>query len=199
VWFLTVNRLAGTLGLNAFKDVFFSRRPASGADAIDGDEHAEVEALLASLSAGPVGIGDRIGHTDASIVMRTCDADGRIRHVDRPVALIDDCLFGGPARGEQLAWATATSTSGDEVWTYVLAINVSAQRVRISDTLPLAQVGLDGLFSVLDWRGGTTSTGDRLAVTLGARDWAYFVIAPRGRTADQGDLGKYVTVPTDRP
>ena len=199
VWFLTVNRLAGTLGLSAFKDVFFSQRPAPGADAIDGDEHAELEALLSALSAGPVGIGDRIGHTDASIVMRTCDADGLIRHVDRPVGFIDDCLYGGPARGERLAWATATSTSGDEVWIYVVAINVSSPRARISDTLPFADLGLDGLRSVLDWRGGTTTIDDRLAVTLSPRDWAYFVIAPPGRMADEGDLGKYVTVPTDRP
>ena len=58
-----------------------------GDDAIDGDEHAELEALLACMSAGPVGIGDRIGCTDREVVMRTCDDDGRIRHVDRPLAL----------------------------------------------------------------------------------------------------------------
>ncbi|HZX55340.1 MAG TPA: hypothetical protein VFE86_11705, partial [Ilumatobacteraceae bacterium] len=39
-WYLTVNVLAGALGLRAFKDCFFSRRPPPGADAIDGDEHA---------------------------------------------------------------------------------------------------------------------------------------------------------------
>ena len=83
-WYLTVNRLAGALGLRAFKDCFFSRRPSRGDDAIDGDEHAELEALLACMSAGPVGIGDRIGRTDREVVMRTCDIDGRIRHVDRP-------------------------------------------------------------------------------------------------------------------
>ena len=84
-WYLTVNRLAGALGLAAFKDCFFSRRPPARADAIDGDEHAELEALLACMSAGPVGIGDRIGRTDREVVLRTCDDDGRIRHVDRPL------------------------------------------------------------------------------------------------------------------
>ena len=199
VWFLTVNRLAGTLGLSAFKDVFFSQRPAPGADAIDGDEHAELEALLAALSAGPVGIGDRIGHTDAAIVLRTCDADGRIRHVDRPLALVDDCLYGAPARGERLAWATTTATvvvdGVAEVWTYVLATNVATSRARVGDVVLLTDLGLDAPRSVLDWRGGTAGIGDRLVATLAARDWAYFVIAPPGRMADEGDLGKYVTVP----
>ena len=55
--------------------------------------------------------------------MRTCDDDGRIRHVDRPLALVDSCLFGEPARGERLAWATTTSTRDGKVWTYVVAIN----------------------------------------------------------------------------
>lgn len=58
LWYLTVNRLAGALGLRAFKDVFFSG-PA-GDDPIDGDAHAELEALLSSPSSGPVGIDDRI-------------------------------------------------------------------------------------------------------------------------------------------
>ncbi|HMK11035.1 MAG TPA: hypothetical protein VK461_05620, partial [Acidimicrobiales bacterium] len=118
-WYLTVNRLASALGLRAFKDCFFSSRPVQGADAIDGDEHAELEALLACMSSGPVGIGDRIGHTDRAVVMRTCEADGRIRHVDRPIGMIDACLFGEPARGERLAWATTTSTRGGKTWTYV--------------------------------------------------------------------------------
>lgn len=187
-WYLTVNRLAGSLGLRAFKDVFFSG-PA-GTDAIDGDAHAELEALLSALSAGPVGIGDRIGRTDPKVVLRTCNADGSLRHTDRPVGLIDDCLFGAPARGERLAWATTTVTeAGGAVWTYVVAINTAHEPVQLADALPL-----DGVRSVLDWRAGTTSSTDRLAVTLAPRDWAYWVVAPPGRSADEGNLTKYVTI-----
>ena len=98
-WYLTVNRVAGTLGLPAFKDCFFSRRRPAGGDAIDGDEHAELEALLACMSAGPVGIGDRLGRTDPQVVLRTCDDDGRIRHVDRPSASSTSAFSGGPHVG----------------------------------------------------------------------------------------------------
>jgi Raffinose synthase or seed imbibition protein Sip1 len=199
IWFLTVNRLAGALGLPAFKDVFFSQRPAPEADSIDGDAHAEFEALLSALSAGPVGIGDRIGHTDAGIVLRTCDDDGRIRHVDHPVALVDDCLFGAPASGTRLAWATTTATSGGEVWTYVLAVNASIPAVAVDDALSLTELGLTDTRSVLEWRTGAVADLDRLATALSPRDWAFYVVAPPDRTADAGDLTKYVTVPTDRP
>ena len=205
IWYLTVNRITGALGLPAFKDVFFTQAPPPGADPIDGDPHSELEALLACMSAGPVGIGDRIGHTDVDVVRRTCDDDGRIRHVDRPLALIDDCLFGGPARGERLAWATATATTScGEVWTYVVAVNVTSGDLDegdapLADVLPLAEIGIDGPRSVLAWRRRTLTEADRLEVALARRDWALFVVAPSGRSADSGDLDRYVTVPSDLP
>ncbi|KAI9015624.1 hypothetical protein DFJ74DRAFT_680955 [Hyaloraphidium curvatum] len=196
MWYLTVNRLASTLNLRAFKDVFFSGPP--GDDPIDGDPHAELEALLSALSSGPVGIGDRIGRTDPAVVMRTCDADGTIRHVDRPAGLIDACLFGAPARGEKLAWATAVATAEGGEWTYVVAINVGNERREIADALPLADIGIQGPRSVLDWRAGKESAADRLQAKLAARDWSYWVVAPAGRSATEGDTSKYVTVPTSK-
>jgi hypothetical protein len=189
MWFLTVNRLAAALELPAFKDVFFSG--PRGDDAIDGDDHAELEALLSALSSGPVGIGDRIGRTDRDVVMRTCNADGTIRHVDHAVGLIDACLFGEPARGERLAWATTTATSNGDVWTYVVAINASVPGVEIDDWFEL-----DGARSVLDWRTGRVADTTKLDGALRPRDWALFVVAPPGHTADEGDVSKYVTVPS---
>ena len=196
-WYLTVNRLAGALELPAFKDCFFSRRPSAGAEAIDGDEHAELEALLACMSAGPVGIGDRVGCTDREVVLRTCDADGRIRHVDRPLALVDACLFGEPVRGERLAWATTTSTRAGKVWTYVVAINTATERRVIADRFELASIGLVGPYAVYDWRHGGVQRTDAIGTELAPRDWALWVCAPPGERADAGELTKYVTVPSD--
>jgi hypothetical protein len=189
------------LGLRAFKDCFFSARPPAGADGsadpIDGDEHAEVEALLACLSAGPVGVGDRIGRTDRDVVMRTCDDDGRIRHVDAPLALVDGCLFGEPARGTRLAWSTTTATRDGAAWTYVVALNTSSDRRAVDDELPLTEVGLDGVRDVYDWRRGEVLRTSTLRRELGPRDWALWVCAPPGERADRGDLRKYVTVESD--
>ena len=196
-WYLTVNRVVGPLGLPAFKDCFFSRPRPAGGDAIDGDEHAEVEALLACMSAGPVGIGDRLRCTDPEIVMRTCDDDGRIRHVDHPLSLIDECLFGEPARGERLAWATTTSTRAGEVWTYVVALNTSTDRRIVADKIGLADIGVLDEASVYDWRRRTVSMTGSIAAELAPRDWALWVCAPLGERADTGDLDKYVTVESE--
>lgn len=195
-WFLTVNRLANTIGLPVFKDCFFSNpHVAPDADAIDGDPHAEVEALLAALSGGPVGIGDRIGRTNREIVMRTCDDDGRIRRVDCAIAAIDDCLFGAPERGDRLMWATTTATTRDGIWTYVVAINTATDRRPIADRL-----GLDAAAEVFDWRAGTTTEMSAIEVELAPRDWTLFIVCPPGGpgAAEIGDPTKYVVVESDR-
>lgn len=193
-WFLTVNRLTNALGLWPFKDCFFSH-PEPGDDEIGGDVHAELEAALAALSGGPVGIGDRIGRTDREIVMRTCDDDGRIRHVSRPIAMIDDCLFGEPARGDRLAWATAATELDGRTWTYVLAINTAADRREIADRLKLDRIGV-GPVAIYDWRERTLIGGhDAIEVTLASRDWALFVCCPVDDDGPVvGDRDKYVTV-----
>ena len=195
-WFLTVNRLANTLGIPAFKDCFFSNpHPGDDRDSIDGDAHAELEALLAALSGGPVGIGDRRGRTDVDIVRRTCDADGRLRPVDRAIALVDDCLFGEPERGERLAWATTTATQHDgAVVTYVVAINTSSDRIEVTDSFVV-----DGARSVYDWRRRRMHPSDDIEVTLRPRDWAFFVCRDRDGMDDAGWIGdpdRYVTNPT---
>src|SRR4029078_8809250 len=61
-WFLHVNVMARALGLWPYKDVFHSAA---------GSETREVEALLSALSAGPVGVGDRIGAADPALIRRT--------------------------------------------------------------------------------------------------------------------------------
>lgn len=196
-WFLTVNRLANTLGLPAFKDCFFSEPDVGdGDDPIDGDPHAELEAALSALSGGPVGIGDRLGRTNRDVVMRTCDDDGRLRRVDRAVAAIDDCLFGAPGRGERLMWATTTATTDAGVWTYVLAINTADRHRPIVD-----RFDLDGTRTVYDWRARRSREADHLEIDLASRDWSLFVVSPPGATsADRaGDATRYVVVEASAP
>ena len=132
------------------------------------------------MSAGPVGIGDRIGRTDREVVLRTCDDDGRIRHVDRPLALIDDCLFGAPARGERLAWATTTATRDGRTWTYVVAVNTSADRLVVRDELALADLGLGGPVDVYEWRGRQVATSASLIVELAAAGLGAVGLRPTG-------------------
>ncbi len=199
-WFLTVNRLVGPLGLRAFKDCFFSNPDVApdvdgGVDPIDGDVHAEFEALLSAMSGGPVGIGDRVGRTDRNIVLRTCDDDGRLRLVDHPIGLIDDCLFGAPARGERLAWATTSVTVDGQRWTYVVAVNTATPRRTLADRLELAEIGLDDAHGIYEWRRARAAETTTIDVELAPRDWALFVCCPIVDGAfEVGDRSRYVTI-----
>jgi hypothetical protein len=115
-----------------------------------------------------------------------------VRRVDRALAAVDDCLFGGPARGDGLMWATTTSTTGDSgVWTYVVAVNTASSRATITD-----RFDLPGERAVYEWRTGTSEQGSALQVELASRDWALWVVAPAGgRDFEQvGDRSKYVVV-----
>ena len=73
--FLYTSRLASALGIWPFSDVLMS----SEADNL----------LLATLSAGPVGIGDRIGSEDRDTLARSVRADGVLVKPDAPLVPID--------------------------------------------------------------------------------------------------------------
>jgi hypothetical protein len=111
-WFLHVNALARALGLATSKDVFVTT----------GDEHAAVEAMLAAMSCGPVGIGDPIGATDRELVLRTCREDGVLVQPDVPMAawtpsFLDEPMGpGAPLVGE--AWTDHPAGR----WHYVAAM-----------------------------------------------------------------------------
>lgn len=92
-WHLYGNALARALGLWPFKDVFMSGEAERG---MNGDPHAELEAALSAFSAGPVGLGDRIGRTRRDLVMRTCRADGVLVKPDVPMAAISSCFGAHP-------------------------------------------------------------------------------------------------------
>ena len=88
-----------------------------------GSETREVEALLAALSGGPVGVGDPVGVADIDLIRRTCRADGVLVRPDVPVAAIDR---GGSARRcgrVSCSWSAHTQHSAGR-WGYVVTCNV---------------------------------------------------------------------------
>lgn len=194
VWYLTVNRMAAALGLPVFKDCFLSS-PDPGDSEIDGDPHAELEALLSALSAGVVGIGDRIGRTDVGIVRRTCRADGLLVGPDHPIALIDRSFADAGLDGRHLCWASAASGP----WVYVVAINTADDPVTVADEVTLDHVGISEPCVVYDWRQRRASPATSIDVTLEPRDWALFVCCPirfvdGEQTALIGDPDVYATM-----
>ncbi|MGB3412563.1 MAG: hypothetical protein WBA45_15360 [Microthrixaceae bacterium] len=199
-WFCTTNALARSLGLMPFKDVFRADPEVAG-------DNGPVEALLSSLSTGPVGLGDRVGRMDPALAMQTCRADGLLIKPDVPVAAVDASMLGAPAFAPELLVAECYSDHPAGRWVYALGMHANPGDAEVSGEIALADLGdlTDlgdsapvGEVVVWDWRAGTVTHGNpqtRLPVTLPKEGWTYFVVAPvlaASRLAVIGDVSKFV-------
>jgi hypothetical protein len=190
-WFLHNNVLARALGCWPYKDVFHSA---------PGPATREVEALLAALSAGPVGIGDRIGEADPYLVRRTCRADGVLVRPDVPIAATDAAAFTAPVWTGAPIIASAHTQHRAGRWAYVLACNVGMNQEPVNARVDLASIGEDlpetDEVALFDWRSGRIEVVPSTAcyeTTLEPAGWDYRVAAPvlDGRISVVGDPSLY--------
>jgi len=197
-WFLYGNALARALGLWPFKDVFLSRTDGSG---LDGDPLAEVEALLSALSAGPVGIGDRLGRTDLERVRRTCRADGVLVKPDVPLAAIERCFAGNTTREPIPLVAECFTDHPLGRTSYVVALHAYRKDEPLRFRVALDELG-DAAprvpVAALDWRTGRVERlepGAGWELELAPRGFDFRVLAPlaRGELAVFGDLRLFAT------
>lgn len=189
-WFLHNNVMARALGLWPYKDVFHSTSASAT---------REVEALLSAMSAGPVGIGDRIGEADVDLIRRTCRADGVLVRPDVPIAATDAAAFTAPVWTGDLLVGSTYTRHGAGRWGYVLTCNVGADdahtaRVALSD-LGEDRPGSDEV-AVFDWRRGGVEVmpaDGSYEVSLTRAEWDYRVLAPvlSGGIAVLGDPALY--------
>jgi hypothetical protein len=190
-WFLHTNVMARALGLWPYKDVFHSA-PGSGT--------REVEALLAALSAGPVGLGDRIGEADVGLIRRTCRADGVLVRPDVPIAAIDGAMFAAPVWSGELLVGSAHTQHSAGRWGYVVSCNVGSEQHARDARVSLDSVGEDRpgteRVAVFDWQRGRVEVmpadGD-YEIALEPAGWDYRVLAPvlPGGVAVIGDPALY--------
>ena len=184
-WFCYTNALARVLGLAPFKDVFSS-----------GGEHAEVEALLSALSTGPVGLGDAIGTTDATVVAATCRADGTIIRPDVPVAAVDACFREhAVARPVPLVAECHTDHAAGR-WTQVFCANTYRGEETVSGTIDLGSAWPAGRVIALDLRTGESfAPASGWTATLDPAEWTHHLLAPvLDDVAVFGDVGKHAPV-----
>jgi len=194
VWLLHVNALARGLGLNAFKDVFLSDRRA--------EPYAEIEALLAVLCAGPVGIGDAIGEADAALVRRTCREDGVLVKPDAPLAALERCFLQHGHLTPSLLFGETYSSHAAERWVYLVTLHASSTRAALRERVALADLGPvrpRGDVVVYDWRRATcqrVAADAAWEVELDFQDWDYRVLCPvlPGERALIGDVARYATM-----
>ncbi|HEV7524690.1 MAG TPA: hypothetical protein VGP92_06975, partial [Acidimicrobiia bacterium] len=192
-WFLHTNVMARALGLWPYKDVFHSA---------PGSATREVEALLAALSAGPVGVGDRIGEADVELIRRTCRADGVLVRPDVPVAAVDRAMFSAPVWSGELLVGSAHTQHAAGRWGYVVTCNVGSAQQSHEARVALSALGDDrpetDTVAVFDWRRGRVDVLARAGaydVALEPAGWDYRIVAPvlPGDIAVIGDPALYAS------
>eukprot|EP00039_Didymoeca_costata_P022263 m.4153 g.4153 ORF g.4153 m.4153 type:complete len:922 (-) comp2906_c0_seq1:25-2790(-) len=85
----------------------------------------ELQVIINVLTAGPVGIGDQIGMTNATLAMMTCSIAGKLLQPTKPATPIDAMYSPEPPfcpSGE--IWQTHTQI-GSISWHYILAVDVN--------------------------------------------------------------------------
>lgn len=185
-WFLHVNAFARALGLATSKDVFVT----------SGDEWSTVEACLAALSCGPVGLGDPLDMTDVGLVRRTCREDGVLVQPDVAVAAIGSSFYADPMGSQAPLVGECWTDHPAGRWHYVVACAVADASAPVAVTLDdldgaaptcLARHDRDGALVRLDASG-------ELLVEPGADGLDLWTVAPLlldGRCAVFGDTSKF--------
>jgi hypothetical protein len=181
--FLYTSRLASAMGIWPFTDNFLST------------EYTQL--MLATLSAGPVGIGDQIGSMSPANLLHAVRKDGVIVKPDFPLTPID-ASYTNMARGIDAPQIDAAYSDfgGGARTTYVFAYTQGGNahvQMRPSDAGVAA-----GPVYVYDYASGTGQVMDA-ADTIDRQingDAMYLVVAPVGPSgmALIGDAGQFVTM-----
>ena len=117
-WAMGISSMfANALGLAPFKDVFWSTSVQPGAPypSSPKEKNPAREIIIATLSTGPVAVGDGINYTSVGNVMSCCRADGLILKPDRPLTMINKLI---------LDWALHESVSQGELYTTSTTMSV---------------------------------------------------------------------------
>ena len=158
--------------------------------------------LLATLSAGPVGIGDAIGKENKANIFKSVRADGVIVKPDVPCVPLDQCyLADATNRGEPLLAATCTDHGGLRT-SYVFAFNRNRAQAKTAQFTP-AELGNSGGVCVWDSAAGTLTplnSSGRFTASLPPNGARIYIVAPVGRSgiAFFGDGGKFVSTGRQR-
>ncbi|MFN7921831.1 MAG: hypothetical protein U0Q16_17150 [Bryobacteraceae bacterium] len=179
--FLYASRLASALGAWPWADVF----PSAEEDNL----------LLATLSAGPVGVGDALGSVNAENLRKAVRSDGLIVKPDEPLIPLDSSYVDDVRRLGRPMVASTYTAYGAHRTRYVFTYRRDGDP---SFTLTPATLGLSGQVYVFDWftrQGEPVDAAQPWAREIkGDRD--YFVLAPVGGSgiAFLGDIDHFVTV-----
>jgi hypothetical protein len=177
--FIYTSAFANALNMRPWADVLFSTDTGS--------------IVLAALSSGPVGVGDKIGAESVSNIMKVIRGDGAIIKPDVPLLPTDASIL-NDAADAHLPLISSTYTNNGQKTVYVFAFTRKGDSLFVS-FLP-ASLGLSGPIYITSTYGISKKqdASDIFTDTLGATGWNYYQIAPVGRSGITffGDANKFM-------
>ncbi|HEY4784081.1 MAG TPA: hypothetical protein VIH54_19830, partial [Chthoniobacterales bacterium] len=188
--FLYDSRLASSLGVWPWSDVFMS-------DELDN-------LLVSTLSAGPVGVGDRIGTVNRENLLRAVRADGVIVKPDVSLVPTDQAFVEDAQTLKRPMLASAYTDFGTLKAFYVLAYARGAEKTV---AFTPASLGLHTRAYVFDYfaHKGTVLDPDKtfmesLEKESPEKGYAYFIVVPLGQSgiAFLGDRDQFVSLGKQR-
>jgi hypothetical protein len=198
--FLYDSRMATALGAQPWVDVFMS--PETG------------NLLIATLSGGPVGVGDALGKTSVENVRNVMRADSVIVKPDVGLHPIER-MYAEDAAGKQSPMiAVASSGAGDSAAHYVFAYPRKASDTNT--TVALSELNISGGAIAYDWVKKTAvavAPGGNVTIDFdGESDdggvdkaaptdrWGYAVVTPLSKSgiAIIGDANQFATLGSKR-
>src|SRR6202795_1943352 len=188
--FLYDSRLASALGVWPWSDVFMS-------DELDN-------LLLATLSAGPVGVGDRIGSVNRENLLRAVRTDGVIVKPDVPLVPPDQAFVEDAQSLKRPMLASTYTDFGTLKVFYVVAY---ARGHQNTVTFTPASLGLHTRAYVFNYfaRKGTVLDPDKtltepLEKESPEKGYAYFIVVPLGQSGIGflGDPDQFVSLGKQR-
>ncbi|HEY2014382.1 MAG TPA: hypothetical protein VGH38_12820 [Bryobacteraceae bacterium] len=179
--FLYASRFASALGTYPFTDVFMS---------------AELENLLvATLSAGPVGVGDPVGAMNGANLQQAVRLDGVIVKPDVPITPID-ASYQSDAQSHKAPLIASTYTDFGGLKTIYVFAYVQGPDTQLN--VQPSSLGIDSPVYLYDYRNDSGMVLDpaRTIIRNIDNDWTYLVAAPVGPSgiAVLGDRGQFVGV-----
>lgn len=186
--FFYASRLADSLGIWPWTDVFMSTETNN--------------LLLATLSAGVVGIGDTIGKEDKSNLLKAIRADGMIVKPDAPIVPLDQSYLADANHRKSPLVASTFTQHGDIKTEYIFAFNrpsVNTGEVRFTPF----ELGYTNMVCLYDYFSGVARLLDAnvfFSAVLNGSVPGYYIIAPIGKSgiAFLGDDGKFVSTGRQR-
>jgi len=162
--------------------------------------HDTAAMLFATLSGGPVGVGDAFEDLDRANIFKVARADGEIVKPDEPLMPLDvSYMTQATQTGAPIVGATFTR-HGKHTTAYVLAFADDPSKAAEDFSLTPAMLGFSSTVVVFDPFAQTLVTANSKDVISGKLQgpdaFAYRVIAPVSASgiAVLGDIGKFVSM-----